>query len=106
MTDHAVVDGVDVDALARAAARCRDVDALVEGPPAMAATYLPGRRVPGVTVDGDTVTLQVRLRYGATVDRLDRELRSAVARLVPDRDVEIVVADVADPLAAAPPTGM
>jgi len=93
----AVAEGVDIDAVAAAVEGCPSVDALVGGPPAMAATYLPGRRVEGVRVDGDTVTVQVSLCYGSTVARLAREVQRAVSGLVTPRRVDIVVADVSEP---------
>jgi len=92
----AVVDGVDVDAVAAAVRRCGSVGGLVDGPPAMAATYLPGRRVDGVRVDGETVIIQVSIRPESTVARLAREVGAAVSRLVPTRRVDIVVADVSE----------
>ncbi|GAA1882321.1 hypothetical protein [Asanoa iriomotensis] len=93
----ATVDGVDVDKLAAVVEDCPAVDALVEGPPAMAATYLPRRRVTGIRIEGDVVTTQVRLRYGSTVGQLARQVWAAATPLAGPRRVDIVVADITDP---------
>lgn len=94
------VDGVDVDRLAATVESCPAVDALVDGPPAGAATYLPRRRINGIRIDGDVVTTQVRLRFGSTVGQLAQQVRRAAAPLVGPHRVDIVVADISDP-----PTG-
>ncbi|GIF62697.1 hypothetical protein Ais01nite_07320 [Asanoa ishikariensis] len=96
MTD-AMVDGVDIDKLAAAAEDCPAVDALVEGPPAMAATYLPRRRVTGIRIEDDVVTIQVRLRWESTVGQLARQVWSAVRPLAGGHRVDIVVADITAP---------
>ncbi|MDG4825903.1 hypothetical protein O7635_28990 [Asanoa sp. WMMD1127] len=101
MTDaDTTVDGVDVEQLAAAVEDCPAVDALVEGPPAMAATYLPRRRITGIRIDGDVVTAQVRLRFGSTVGQLARQVWRAATPLAGPRRVDIVVADISEP-----PTG-
>jgi len=96
MTD-AMVDGVDIDRLAAAAEDCPAVDALVEGPPAMAATYLPRRRVSGIRIEDGVLTIQARLRWGSTVGQLAREVWSAVLPLAGKNRVDIVVADITEP---------
>ncbi|MEV4534159.1 hypothetical protein AB0J82_10040 [Asanoa sp. NPDC049518] len=93
----ATVDGVDIDRVAAAAEDCPAVDALVEGPPAMAATYLPRRRVTGIRIEDDVVTVQVRLRWGSTVGQLAQQVWSAVRPLAGRHRVDIVVADIAEP---------
>ncbi|MFI7604256.1 hypothetical protein ACIBTV_03945 [Micromonospora sp. NPDC049366] len=91
----AVVDGVDVDAVAAAVRACPAVAGLV----ALGGrgTYLPGRRVDGVVVDADTVLVQVRARWGARAPELAAQVRAAVAPLVAGRHIDVVVADVGDP---------
>ncbi|SNS67776.1 hypothetical protein SAMN05421812_101372 [Asanoa hainanensis] len=93
-TTDATVDGVDVDKIAAAAQDCPAVDALVEGPPAMAATYLPRRRVTGIRIEDDVVTIQVRLRWGSTVGQLAQQVWAAVRPLAGGHRVDIVVADI------------
>jgi hypothetical protein len=93
----ATIDGIDVDRLAAAAEDCPAVDALVDGPPTMAATYLPRRRVTGIRIEDDVVTIQVRLRWGSTVGQLAQQVWSAVPPLVGQHRVDIVVADITEP---------
>lgn len=93
----ATVDGVDIDQVAAAVQDCPAVDALVEGPPAMAATYLPRRRVTGIRIEGDVVTIQVRLRWGSTVGQLARQVWRSVSPLAGSHRVDIVVADITAP---------
>jgi hypothetical protein len=93
----ATVDGVDIDRVVAAAEDCPAVDALVEGPPAMAATYLPRRRVTGIRIEDGVVTIQVRLRWGSTVGELARQVWSAVLPLAGRNRVDIVVADITEP---------
>jgi hypothetical protein len=58
------------------------------------ATYLPGRRVVGVRVDEDRVLLSVVLAQGASVGRLEQQVRDAVTPLVAGRAIDVHVADV------------
>lgn len=97
----AVVDGVDVDAVAAAVRGCPGVDDLCAGSGAVA-TYLPGRRVTGVRVASDHVLVVVRGRWGVPVAELARQVRSAVAGLAAPRRVDIIVADLADAAAEVP----
>ena len=52
----AVIDGVDVDAVAAAVPGCAGVAALDGGPFGEVVSYLPGRRVTGVVVGDGRVT--------------------------------------------------
>lgn len=100
----AVVDGVDVDAVATAVRGCPGVLDLHGGPPQLIATYLPGRRVEGVRVDRGVVAVQVRARWGTPVSDLSAQIRVALKPLAVGRRIDIVWADVADPPPPAPPT--
>jgi hypothetical protein len=100
----AVVDGVDVDAVATAVRGCPWVHGLHGGHPRMTATYLPGRRVDGVRVDRQAVVVQVRARWGATRAELAAEIRTALRPLVGGRRIDIVWAELADPPPPPPPT--
>jgi hypothetical protein len=93
----AVIDGVDVDAVATAVRGCPGVLDLDGGPPQMTATYLPGRRVDGVRVDRLAVAVQVRARWGVPVSELSTQIRAALAPVAAGRRIDIVWADVADP---------
>ncbi|MCW3844348.1 hypothetical protein ONA70_30090 [Micromonospora yasonensis] len=99
---HAVVDGVDVDAVAAAVRACPGVVGLTTGWAGGRATYLPGRRVDGVAVDADAVVVQVRGRWGVTARELAREVRAAVLPLAAGRRVDVVVADLEIPPPAGP----
>ena len=72
----AVVDGVDLDAVAAAARGCPAVDDLCPGPWGGVVTYLPGRQVPGVRVAGDHVVISVRGRWGVPASEVARQVRA------------------------------
>jgi hypothetical protein len=97
----AVVDGVDVDAVAAAVRGCFGVDDLCSGSWGGVVSYLPGRQVPGVRVVSDHVTVSVRSRWGIPAAELAREVRGALAPLTGARRIDVVIADVADPSGAA-----
>ncbi len=91
--DAQLLDGVDLDAVATAVRACPSVVDLDKGANwRTIATYLPGREIPGIRVGDQTLTVQVRGRWGTPVVDLAAEVRFAVAGLV-------LVADLADPLA-------
>jgi len=95
----AVVDGVDVDAVAQAVAACPGVDGLCSPKENPVVTYLPGRVVDGVRVDTDCVVVAVRGRWGVPASTWATQVRLAVAPLVGDRTVQLVLGDVVAPLA-------
>jgi hypothetical protein len=97
----AVVDGVDLDAVAAAVIGCGGVDDLHSGPWGGAVSYLPGRQVTGVRVASDHVLISVRGRWGVPVTELAHQVRAAVAALVAPRRVDILVAEVSDATAPA-----
>ena len=97
----AVVDGVDVDAVAAAARACAAVDDLCSGPWGGMVTYLPGRQVPGVRVASDHVAVSVRIRWGIPATELARQVRVALAPVTGAGRIDVVIADVADPAATA-----
>jgi hypothetical protein len=92
-----VVNGVDVDTIASAALGCADVDDLIGGPPTGAATYLPGRRVNGVRVQTQTVTIQIRSRWGHDIAHVAHEVQLAVAPHSGGHRVDVVIAELGDP---------
>jgi hypothetical protein len=92
----ASVDGVDVDLVAAAVRGCPAVAGLIAGPPHGAATYLPGRRIDGITVTDGTVTIQVRSRW-EPASTLAAQIRRAADGLTPLHRVDVVVADIEDP---------
>jgi len=60
------------------------------------ATYLPGRRVPGVRLTEDVTDIHLTLTYGAPVFATAQQVRTAVAALVPG-PVNLTVEDVTSP---------
>lgn len=98
----AVIDGVDLDAVAAAARGCVAVDDLCSGSWGGVVSYLPGREVAGVRVTHDHVVISVRGRWGVPVIELAGQVRAAVTGLVGPRRVDVVVADLAESDAKAP----
>ena len=91
----AVVDGVDLDAVAAAACGCPAVDDLSAGGWGGVVSYLPGRQVAGVRIASDHVVISVRGRWGIPVSEMARQVRAVVGPLVAPRRVDLVVADLA-----------
>jgi hypothetical protein len=89
----------DVDAreLSRVVERCPAVASLTGGPDGLAATYLPGDRVPGVRITPDAVELHVIARWGLPMADVADEVRRATLPLVAGRHVDVVVEDVEEP---------
>ncbi|MEO6956549.1 MAG: hypothetical protein ABI137_07390 [Antricoccus sp.] len=89
------MDGVDLDAVAAAVRSCPGVDDLDGGPiNAQLATYLPGRKIDGLKLTADTLTVQIRSMWDIPVTEVGAQIRLAVVHLVDARQVEIVVADL------------
>jgi hypothetical protein len=97
VTSVAVIDGIDVDALAAAVTACPGVSALFGGRGDAIATYLPGRRVPGVEVQPSTVTIHIRSRWGVSAAQLLTEIAAAASPLLRGKRLQVVVADIDDP---------
>ena len=97
---------VDPDAVAALVQSCPAVAGLSGGPFGMAATYLAGRMVRGVQIRPATVEVHVVMRYAATVTEVARQVRAALAGRVGNRQVDIVIEDVAleDVATEWPPT--
>jgi len=98
----AVIDGVDVDAVAAAVAGCTGVAALDGGPFGEIASYLPGRKVVGVVVGHGRVTVQVRARWGVPAPDVAALITVVLAPLTGPRPVDVVIADIDDPPATPP----
>jgi hypothetical protein len=95
--DPAVIDGVDVDAVAAVVSGCAGVAGLDGGRFGEVGSYLPGRTVPGVVVTGGRVLVQVRARWGIPAPDLAALITAALAPVTGTRPVDVVVADVDDP---------
>jgi hypothetical protein len=97
LASPAVIDGVDVDAVAAAVLACAGVAALDGGPFGEVGSYLPGRIVPGVVVSGGRVTVQIRMRWGIPAHDLAALIAVVLAPLTGPRPVDVVIADIDDP---------
>ncbi len=97
----ALIEGVDLDAVAAAVRACPSVDDLCAGSWGGVVSYFAGRQVAGIRVSPDHVLISVRARWGVPVVELAGEVRGAVASLVAPRRVDIVVADLAEAPARA-----
>jgi len=84
------------DRVAAAVLTVRGVTGLHGGMFGETATYLPGRRVPGVRLTEDVTDIHLSLAYGAPVFATAQQVRTAVAALVPG-PVNVTVEDVAPP---------
>ena len=93
----AVIDGVDVDAVAAAARGCAGVAGLDGGRFGEVASYLPGRKVAGVVVSGGRVRVQVRSRWGVPAPELAARITAVLAPLTGRRPVDVMIADIDDP---------
>ena len=92
----AIIDGVDVDAVAAAVQACAGVSGLCGGRYGEVTTYLPGRTVRGVVVGG-RVRVQVRSAWGVEVPALAAAITAALAPLTGNRPVDVAIADIDDP---------
>ncbi len=94
---HAVVNGIDIDAVAAAVRACPGVADLTGGRLGDVASYLPGRRVSGVLVETSLLTVQVRSHWGVPADALLSQIELALLLLRHGRPLHVVVADIDDP---------
>lgn len=99
MTDSSAVvtGGVDLDVVSAAVRACPGVDDLDGGAAGSVVSYLPGRRMPGLRVDDDRVTIQVRGHWGIPIADIGDEVVSAVTPLVAGRSIDIIVSDISTP---------
>jgi hypothetical protein len=82
----------DADRIAAAVRACRLIAGLDSGRYGEIATYLPGRRVNGVRIRPDSVTVGVVGRYPATTTEIDACVRAAVGPL--DRPLHVHIGDL------------
>jgi hypothetical protein len=93
----AVIDGVNVDAVAAAVLGCAGVTGLDGGQFGEVTSYLPGRKVPGVVVSGGRVTVQIRSRWAVPAPDLATLVTEVLAPLTRRRPVDVMIADIDDP---------
>jgi hypothetical protein len=92
-----VIDGLDVDDIYAAVLACPGVAGLGSGMIGELATYLPGRRVPGIRVTPQLVELEVCARWGPPAQEIGRQIWGALASVVTDRPIAIAITDIAAP---------
>ncbi|MDX6416889.1 MAG: hypothetical protein QOG28_1509 [Trebonia sp.] len=93
----ALVDGIDIDAVAAIVRGCAGVSALDGGPFGEVASYLPGRTVPGVAVDESRIRVQIRSKWGVPATDVAALITAALAPLAGPRPVDVAIADIDDP---------
>jgi uncharacterized alkaline shock family protein YloU len=96
----------DPDAVVAAVRSCASVAELSSGPIGTIATYLPGRKVPGVRLLDDEVEVHVVARWGFPVSRVAEEVRTAVASRVGAAAIDVFVDDIENPPMWPQATGM
>jgi hypothetical protein len=95
--EAAVIDGVNVDAVAAAVLGCAGVAGMDGGRFGEVASYLPGRKVPGIVVSGGRVRVQIRSRWAVPAPDLAALVTAALAPLTGSHPVDLVIADIDDP---------
>src|SRR5690348_9697652 len=88
--EAAVIDGVNVDAVAAAVLGCAGVAGLDGGRFGEVASYLPSRKVPGVVVSGGRVRVQIRSRWGVPAPGLAALITTVLTPLTGSRPVDVV----------------
>ena len=96
-TTVAMIDGIDVDAVAVAVRACPAVSGLYGGRGDAIASYLPGRRVPGVEVANGEVTVHVRSRWAIPAAELLSQVAAGLRPVIGSRPFQVVVEDIDDP---------
>ena len=88
----------DAEQVAAAVARCPAVSRMSGGMVGEVATYLPGRRIPGVVIrqapSGPEVSVHVVGWYGPTMSEIAREVDSAIHSVLPGHRVHITIDDL------------
>ena len=95
--ETAVIDGVDVVAVATLVRGCAGVSGLDGGRFSEAVSYLPGRKVAGVVVRDGRVRVQVRAQWAVPAPALAALLATALVPLTGNRPVDVVIGDIDDP---------
>jgi hypothetical protein len=83
-----------VDPIAAAALGCPLVAGLHGGRHGQVATYLPGRRVTGIRITEDEVSIHVVAHYPTVMDEVAQQVRSAVAPFTAGLAVNVTIEDL------------
>ena len=94
MTSAPRTAATDADAIAAAVLTAPAVAALHSGGLRPVVTLLPGRRIEGVQVTDEGVTVSVVLAQGVPITVLSDQVRRRVAPLAGGRPVDVHVADL------------
>jgi hypothetical protein len=86
----------EVWAIAERVRSCRGVVGLSGGPFGTVATYLPGRRLTGVSVDDREVRIAVVVTAGRPLPETADEVRRALADLAGERRVNVRIDDIVE----------
>lgn len=84
----------DPDRVAEVARAVAGVVDLTGGPLDSAATYLPGRRVPGVRLDESTIAVHLVVTMERPVREVAADVHRALGEAFAGRTVEVVIEDV------------
>ncbi|HEY5115200.1 MAG TPA: hypothetical protein VIJ00_06730 [Nakamurella sp.] len=98
LTDPAGSPAADIDAISGIVASCPGVAALS----AAARSYLPGRTVPGVSVDTDRVDVYVVAHHQEPLTRVTDQLAEALATVLAGRTLYVHIEDILMPGETAP----
>ncbi|MEO6956728.1 MAG: hypothetical protein ABI137_08300 [Antricoccus sp.] len=86
---------VDLDIVAAMVRACPGVDDLDGGPSnARLATYLPGRKIDGLRLTDDVLTVQIRSIWDVPVTEVAAQIRHALVNRTNGRQLDIIVADL------------
>lgn len=86
----------DPERLAEAVLRVDDVDSLHGGLAGEVATYLPGKRLPGIRVRDGRVEVHIVVRGLRPVTDTARDVRQAVLAQAHPLPVDVIVGDIAE----------
>ena len=100
------MDGVNVDAVHAAVTTCPGVASLGSGTASSLTTYLPGRRLPGIRINPDSVELEIVASWGLSAAEIVRQIRHALTPVVDGRRVDVTIADIQLPSEAPQPAAV
>jgi hypothetical protein len=96
VSPHAA-EQTEADRISAAVLSCPDVASLSAGAFGEVRSYLPGRSVPGVTVDDRTVAVHVVARFGPPLGAIVEQIAAALSPLLAGRELQVTVEDLTLP---------
>ncbi len=93
------------EALAALVISCPGVASLSGGTLGEVATYLPGRRIPGIRLEGSTVEVHVVAHWGTSLPPMADQVRAVSQPFARGRPIDVYVDDLEVPPSPLPPTG-